>query len=88
MTDTVYLSLRKFPRSLKARMAAWKPHYTKQLGFEHITQEDYFARLVGIGLEQVIPEGSELAVFMIPEGIGEWQGGVLAHEEVMNGVGL
>ncbi len=85
MDETVFVSLRKFPKALKARMANWKPHYEKHLGLKHISNEQYFAKLIAIGLDQVMPGGVgvEEAVFEVPEGIKEWTGELQEHEEVM-----
>ncbi len=81
MDETVFISLRKFPKSLKARMANWKPHYVKHLGMENMSNEIYFARLVSIGLEEVMPGGGD--VFVVPVGIEEWTGGLREGEEVV-----
>lgn len=85
MDETVFVSLRKFPKALKARMANWKPHYEKHLGMKHISNEAYFARLVELGLDQVMPGGAEVVpdVFVVPEGIEEWVGELREHEEVV-----
>lgn len=80
--DTVHISLRKFPKDLKARMANWKPHYIKHLGLKHISNEKYFARLVELGLDVVMPGGPE-ELFVVPEGIEEWAGNLQDGEEVV-----